>query len=458
MSVVRWVLLALVTALATVTVWRFWGPRPDAHAEGAPARFYCSMHPQIRSPQPGTCPICHMDLEPIPEARSSDPSASAAHAGHDHAAHPEASGSPPSASSAAGASAPSASAAASGAALSEVTAVGLSPDQQRAIGLVTAPAEEASLGDRLRVPGVIAAPETGLSQVRVRSPGFIERVAVRQTGVRVRRGQPLAYVYSPEVYRAQEEFLTASRWSGAGRAGDGAASPTTELAAAARRGLELLGMSRREIDEVARTGQPQRAVAVRAPASGYVTRYGAILGARAELDTVLYEIADLGTVWVIASVHERDLGLLRVGTPATFSLSSGAEEPLTGKVDLIEPLLDEATRTSRVRLVLRNPDGRLRPGQYGQVQFELPEARALFVPRDAVIQTGEHAYVYVATGDDHFEPRRVTVGLLRDGRLEIRSGLVRGEPVVTRGNFMLDSESRLRASLFQTTAPAGSAR
>jgi len=373
MAVVRWVLLGLVTALAGYTVWSYWGPRQSEHAAHEEAAYYCPMHPQIRSPEPGVCPICHMNLEPIPDERRNQ-------------------------------SAPAAS---------------------------TSVVESAAFGDRLRV----------------RAPGFVERVSVRQTGVRVHRGQPLAFIYSPEINQAQEAFVAATKWSGSESGGSSGQDGTRDIASAARRGLELLGLSTADIDEVARTGRPIRAVAVRAPAGGFVTRFSAVLGSRADPEMVLYEIADLSSVWVIASVHERDVRTLRAGTVARFIAAGGEREPLTGKIDLIEPALDELTRTTGVRLVLPNRDGQLRPGQFGEVEFELPAVSGLLVPRDAVIRTGEHEYVYVATGTDRFEPRNVTTGLAREGRVQVLSGLSAGDRVVTRGGFMLDSESRLQASL-----------
>lgn len=408
MALVRWGLLAIVTTLAVATVWTFWGPQRDEHSAHAADLYYCPMHPQIRSPRPGHCPICHMNLELIPDERQQAPVAAA----------------PP------------------GVTPPHVTAVTLPADKQQAIGLVTAPVELATLGERLRVPGVISAPETGLAQVRVRAPGFVESVAVRQTGARVRRGQPLAYVFSPEIYRAQEELLAASRWSAGGQAPGTAA----DLTAATRRSLELLGVGDTELEEILRTGRPIRALAVRAPINGVVTRFGAILGSRADPEMVLYEIADLSTVWVVASVHERELAALRVGMTARFTAADGGAAR-DGRIDLIEPVLDEASRTTRVRVVVANRDQALRPGQYGEVELELAAAPGLFVPRDAVIRTGESDYVYLASGADRFEPRKVVTGPMRDGRIQIRDGLSEGQRVVTRGSFLLDSESRLQDSL-----------
>jgi Cu(I)/Ag(I) efflux system membrane fusion protein len=427
MAGVRWGLLAVVTALAAYTALTYWAPRHAGHGEHAAhaqARYYCAMHPQIRSAEPGTCPICHMNLEPIPQERGSSSARAPATADGE----------------------PSALARAP----SDVTAVTLSAEQQHAAGLATSVVEEATLGERLRVPGVISAPETGASQVRVRAPGFVEQVAVRQTGVRVSRGQALAFVYSPEIYRAQEELLALTRWGG--QAGQAAAGPA-ELVVAARRGLELLGMSAAELDEVVRTGRPIRAIAVRAPAAGVVARFNAVLGSRADPETPLYELVDLSSVWVVASVHDRDLSAIRVGMIARFTTPAPGAAPLRARVELIEPLLEETTRTTRVRLAVPNRDGQLRPGQFGEVELELPASPGLFLPQDAVIRTGEHEYVYVATSAERFEPRGVRTGVTRDGRVQVLAGVSRGERVVSRGSFMLDSESRLRASLAAAPAP-----
>ncbi len=426
MAVVRWILLALVTLLAARTMWTFWGPSGADHASPQDNLFICPMHPQIRTNEPGQCPICHMDLEPIPAERRSEASASLA------------------------------SLAAAKASLAEsphgLVAVSISPEKQQAIELTSRAVMSESLGGSLRVPGVVQAPETGVAQVRVRAAGFVEKVAVSQTGVRVTRGQTLAWIYSPEVYRAQEEFLAATRWNAVPSPSGTGPSPAADMALAARRGLELLGLENADIEELVRSGRPMRAVPVRAPSPGYVTRFKAVLGFRADPETVLYELADLSTVWVVASVHERDMKSIRPGTPAHFAVTGQSTAPIEARVELVEPQIDENTRTSRVRFAVKNLHFLLKPGQFGEVTFELPAAQGLFVPRDAVINTGEHPYVYVVSGTDRFEPRLVRTGTEVGARVQVIEGLAAGDRVVTRGSFMLDSESRLQASF--AAAPA----
>ncbi|MEO8182407.1 MAG: efflux RND transporter periplasmic adaptor subunit [Deltaproteobacteria bacterium] len=427
MAIVRWILLALVTVVAGYSVWTYWGPGASTHPSHREDRYYCPMHPQIRSPDPGECPICHMNLEPIPEHRQAD--GAAAGAAPDMRARPNA---PP-----------------------DVVPVALTTERQQLIGVTTTVATRAALGQELRVPGSVEAPESGLAQVRSRAAGFIERVAVRETGVRVSRGQPLAWIYSPDIYRAQEEFLAASRWAaGAGTPSSASGTSPSEMAAAARRALELLGLSDSDIDEISRSGRSMRAIPVRAPISGHVTRFNAILGLHASPETTLYEIADLSRVWVIASVHERDLPHVRAGMPARFTSTSQPNDSVAARVELVEPEVSETTRTARVRLTIQNPKFELRPGQYGDVMFELPESTALVVPKDAVIHTGTHAYVFVDVGSGRFEPRTVRVGTQAGDRVQILEGVAEGDRVVSRGSFMLDSESRLQASLAAAPAPS----
>jgi Cu(I)/Ag(I) efflux system membrane fusion protein len=457
MAGVRWLLLAAVTGLAAYSLWSFWWRTDgDRHAT-ASVRFYCPMHPEVRSAQPGECPICHMNLEPIPEERRADPQTQAAASDRFYCPmHPEVRAHDPGECPICHMKLepiPEERKAGTGKSASgdveHVVSVDIAKAQQNHIGIATSQAKASDARGSLRVPAVLSAPETGRAEVRTRAAGFIERVIVRQSGERVQRGQVLAYIYSPEIYRAQEEFLAATRWGAQRRSP--ADATTASIAAAARRSLELLGLTPTDIDELGKRSEPLRAVPLRAPIGGYVTRFNAVLGSRADSETVLYELADLSSLWVIASVHERDAAQIRVGMNAEFRPAGDSAAPLQARVALIEPQLDENNRQSRVRLGLRNDGHTLRPGQYGEVSFELPARRGLFVPRDAVIDTGLSRYVYVQTGDERFEPRAVDLGPQNGELVEIRTGLRAGERVVTRGNFMLDSESRLRASLTEST-------
>ena len=439
MAVVRWAILVAVTAVAAFSVWRYWGPGSASIPSHREDRFYCPMHPQIRSPDPGHCPICHMTLEPIPEERR-------------QAAAPVTPAGPSDAGSDGGATP---SAADAGVALSPpqgLVPVTLSLDRQQLIGMSTAPVVRRALGAQLRVPGVVEAPESAVAQVHVRSAGFLERVAVRQGGVRVARGQTLAWIYAPEIYQAQQEMLTAQRWAGAPMEGGMTEPGHDDVFAAARRRLQFLGVADGDIDEVLRRGVALRAVPIRAPIDGYVTRYAAVLGQYATPEMTLYELSDLSRVWVVASLYERDLARVRRGMPAQFAAAGEGGPPIAARVELVEPSVGAETRTARVRLSVPNPSMRLRPGQYGDVTFSLPGAASLVVPRDAVADTGAARYVFVDAGGGRFEPRRVRTGVLSGEDLEVTEGLREGERVVARGSFMVDSESRLQAALAASPA------
>lgn len=438
MALVRWALLVAVTAVASVTLYRYWGPLPERGGAVTTARYYCPMHPQVTSAAPGECPICHMALEPIPAERTQS---------HAHTMTPPES--------------PRDAEVAPDGALEGVVPVMLTLDRQQLVGVVSEVVRRGDARSELRVPAVIEAPETSLAQVRVRAPGFIERIAVRETGVEVTQGQVLAWVYSPQVYQTQQELLTASRWASPGA--DARAGSVATMASAARQSLELLGVAPTDIETILRTGNALRAVPLRAPVAGWVLRREAVLGLYATPETELYRIADLSRVWIIASVHERDLARVSLGLSGRFvATAAGIETPRVARVTLVEPSVSVETRTARVRLELPNPSLALRPGQFGDVIFDAildagAADRGWTIPRDAVIDTGRQQYVFVERGNGLFEPRAVRVGSLVGERWEVLEGLVEGERVVTRGAFMVDSESRLRAALASMPA-AGASR
>ncbi|MEZ4411305.1 MAG: efflux RND transporter periplasmic adaptor subunit [Polyangiales bacterium] len=425
MGALRWALVIAVTALSTSAMLHFWGPRPGAHTDASAARYWCPMHHQVRSDRPGTCPICHMALVPIDDAPAQP----------DTHAHDTPDGG-----------------------VAGVVPVTLTLDRVQLGGVASSPVREADDGAGITAPAVVEAPERAVVEVHVRAPGFVEEAPVRETGVRVSRGQTLARVYLPQALQTQQELLAATRF----HAGSGPAAPhametisaPADLIAAARQNLSLLGMDPSDVDAVLRRGEPMRAFPLRAPIGGYVTRRAAVPGAYVTPETTLYEITDLGRVWVIASVDAEDVSRLHRGTVATFTPDEGA--PVSARVALIEPAVSLESRTARVRLELPNPGLALRPGQWGRARFDTPPVanapRELVVPRDAVIDTGDARYVFVDRGAGRYDPRAVTLGPRRGDDVVITRGLSRGERVVTRGAFMLDSESRLRASL--TEAPA----
>jgi Cu(I)/Ag(I) efflux system membrane fusion protein len=431
MAIVRWVLLALVASVAAGTVYRF-VLAPERAAAG-PDRFYCPMHPQIRSAARGSCPICYMSLEPIPEERGKG-------ALHD-AGTPHDSGAPHDAA------APKLDAGTQPPGLADVM---LTLERRQSIGVGTAAATRRAVSRELRLPTVIEAPERAVSELRVRTPGFVERVAPIETGQRVAAGTPLVYLYSPEILRAEEELFTAQRLDSLAFGADAGSARhgglPNDIARSAEQRLSLLGVDASDIERIVKSGKAERVVPVRAPSSGIVTARNVAVGTYATPEMMLFQITDLSKVWATATVAPEDLTLIRVGMQAEFSARGrGAASPV--EATLVEPLVAAETRTGRVRFVGKNTEGALRPGDIGEIRLTLPSEERLLVPRDAVIDHGTFRYVFVEQAHGVFSPRVVEVGPLFGDERAVTSGLEDGARVVTRGAFLLDSESRLEASL-----------
>jgi Cu(I)/Ag(I) efflux system membrane fusion protein len=410
MAIVRWVLVALAAVVATASIAGYVVQRSGQRTPIGQL-WYCPMHPSVVRDHPGECPICSMTLVPKPTGPVKQSATM-------NPAHPG----PPG-----------------------LSAVDLTPERIQLIGMKTVPVKREALGGELRTGGVVSPSERGLAQISTRYGGWIEKLLVSATGDRVRRGQVLATVYSPEVLRAQQELLVARGWTRS-EGGEGGG-----FSADARRRLELLGISGPDLDEILRAGKPVEAIPLRSPVEGYVVGKNAVAGLAVSPGSVLFEIADLSTVWVTADIHELDVSRVRVGQPARLELTAYADETHTGKVQFIYPVLDSGSRTLRVRLEFKNrvdKNGpRLRPGMYGTVHLDLPAESGLVVPAEALVDTGERRYLFVAMPGGHFEPREVKVGVHVRDRVEILGGVGEGEAVVTTGNFLIDSESRLRAAI-----------
>ncbi len=416
----RWLLIVLAATLAGFSWWTI--ARAEQGSQSEP-RYYCPMHPQVTSHDPGECPICHMTLEPIPKERQKAnqkpaPQVKARPEDHDHDAGAPAPGSPP----------------------PGTAPVELTLDRVQAIGVRTVLAEQRPGSDHLRAPAVVEAAESGFAAVHARAGGFVERVAVKETGIRVRAGQELAAIYSPEIYQAQAELLTVKSWNGQGQ--------SAETEQRVRQKLSLLGVSSAAVDAIVKRGEPERTISLSAPISGFVTKKNVVLGSFVTPETPLFEIVDLSKVYVIANLYASEIERAPVGTEGTFRATNKPEQPFTAKVDLVYPAVDPNARTTRVRLQVKSKDVVLVPGEYGYVEFSAPGTQTVSIPRDAVIDTGRHTYVFVALGEGKFAARTVALGAELDGeRIEVHAGLGAGERVVSGATFLLDSESRLRASL-----------
>jgi membrane fusion protein, copper/silver efflux system len=435
MAIVRWVLVVMTALVATGSILSFAGVHFGPATSGPSGQvYYCPMHPSVVQDRPGECPICSMTLVQKREGKT--------------APRPAASG----------------AVRAPIMALPGLADVDLTPERIQLIGMRTAAVKREAFGGDLRTVGVVAANERGLAQINSRFGGWIQKLLVSETGGRVRRGQVLATIYSPEVLRAEQELLLTHGWSSAA----GEAKPSHDhdhedfaggLDASARRRLELLGIAPEEIDEMLRTGKAAEAIPIRSPVDGYVVGKNVVAGVAVQSGSVLFEVADLTQVWVTADIYEQDISRIRVGQRARLELASYPGEMQLGKVTFIYPVLDAGNRTLRVRLEFRNKSDRngprLRPGMYGTVSLDLPSTTGLTVPAEALVDTGETHYLFVSKEGGRFTPRMVEVGAHLKDKVEILSGVAEGETVVTTGNFLVDSESRLRSAIEGQTSPGG---
>jgi Cu(I)/Ag(I) efflux system membrane fusion protein len=460
--ILRWGVV-LIVLLVVFSIGRSCAQKPVAAPEAAAVEgvvkadeiWTCSMHPQIRRNKPGQCPICGMDLIPVK---------------------------------------PSAPKAAAGSAPRFVT----SPDALKLMDVETAPVERRFVDREVRMVGKVDYDETRLAYLSAWVAGRLDRLYVDFTGVTVRKGDHMVDIYSPELLAAQEELLQAARFAQQmGR--DGAPNALgAKTLDAAREKLRLWGLTPEQVAEIEKSGQPQTNVTLYAPVGGVVIRKQGQVGMYVQTGTPIYTISDLSTVWVKLDAYESDLEWLRYGQKASVVAEAMPGESITGTVSFIDPVLDAATRTAGVRVNVPNPDGKLKPGMFvhGVVHVQIasegkvvsqelagkwicpmhaevlkdapgkcdicgmdlvtteslgyvPAATSeapLVVPATAPLVTGTRAVVYVRVPDTEeptFEGRVIEIGPRAGDYYLVKSGLVEGEQVVTRGNFKIDSSLQI---------------
>ena len=303
------------------------------------------------------------------------------------------------------------------------------------LGLRLAQVEQGSFSRLVDTVGSVGVDEHRIEAVQVRQPGWVERLDVRAVGDSVRHGQPLAGIYSPDLLATQQELLIAL------------GSKDPQLIDAARRRLTLFGLSEAQIARIEKSQHVERRVDYFAPFDGYVMDLGVRQGAEVQPGMMLFQLADLSTVWVTAEVAEIQAAWLRPGDRAEVEVPALPGERFEGQVDYLYPELTQATRTLKVRVVVTNPHKHLRPGMFAAAHFQsMAQERALTVPSESVIKTGMRSLVIVADDDTHFRPTRVRVGAEQGGRSEILEGLKLGQNVVASGQFLIDSEANLRGA------------
>ena len=318
------------------------------------------------------------------------------------------------------------------------------------MGLALAPVESRKFQRTIRTTGVVSLDETRTSHVHSKVRGWIERVTADFIGKKVFAGTPLCEIYSQEVYAAQLEFLsvidqTRARSQAQGAFADAERAASEKLAAAARRRLTLWDVPPAQIQKLEQTGQPQRTFTLTAPRSGIVVSRQAIAGMFIDPGTELYVVSDVSKLWAQADIYATDVPWMKVGTPASLTVEGMDSAARAATVSFLPPTIEEATRTLKVRFDLDNKDGRLRPGAFATVELQVDLGTSLAIPENAVIRAGSRDIAFVVAGAV-VEPRAVSLGPVVDGYYRVESGVTQGESVAVGAQFLIDSESRLRAT------------
>jgi len=406
--------------------------------------YQCPMHPTITADHPSDCPICGMKLVELKAGGSGERRIAFYRSPMDakqtsHEPRKDEMGMdylPVYEDEVKG----------GGSSVEGLATVQIDPARQQLIGLRTAPVTAGPVGGAWRTTGRVAVDETRVHHVNVKVEGFVEHIYVDFVGKPVRRGEPLFSLYSPELVSLQSEYLLAVKMRKELGSGSLAGSGE-ELVQSARERLKLWDVPDKVLEDLEHTGKVQKSLTLVSPMSGVVTKKDVVHGHKLSAGDMPYEITDLSQVWVLADVYESDLARTRIGMPASFTAQGIPGKEFKGRVAFVDPVLDPKTRTVKVRLAFANPKGELKPEMFGDVVLRATAREGLRIPADAVIDSGTRKVVFVSLGDGKFEPREVEAGAADGDQVEVKSGLADGDQVVVRANFLVDSESRLRASL-----------
>ncbi|MBI5409649.1 MAG: efflux RND transporter periplasmic adaptor subunit [Nitrospirae bacterium] len=367
----------------------------------------------------------------------------------------------------------------------EKNTVEIELEKQQLIGVKTIAAAVQSMRKTIRTVGRVEYDERRLATVNTKFEGWIEKLYVDYTGKYVKKGEPLAEIYSPELVATQQEFLNVLKWAKQSTDSNppsptfakgvntpltpldrGEPSPPLEkgdvgvfsdkslsdmlskdaerIVDAARQRLKLWDITDEQIKTIEESGKPIRTLTIYSPADGYVVQKMAIRGMRVMPGEKLFDLADLSTVWVISDIYEYELAFIKVGQTASISLSYFPGRQFTSTIDYIYPELSSATRTAKVRFVITNPSAQLKPQMFTSVEIKIDMGKRLVIPEEAVIDTGTRQIIYVDKGEGYFQPREVHLGLKADGLTEVLHGVEAGEKVAASGMFLIDSEAQLK--------------
>jgi RND family efflux transporter MFP subunit len=324
----------------------------------------------------------------------------------------------------------------------------LTPQRMQSIGVVLGKVESKPVNTELRFYGNVQVDERRQAYVQTRFAGWIRKVYADATGNFIGKGQPLFTIYSPDLVSTEHEYLLAKKNSEALQQSrvSGVSSGAASLFGAAKERLLQWEVSPAEIEKLDQGGKAITDLTINSPVSGYITQKNALPNMYVQPETMLYTIADLSDVWVLAQVFQSDAGKIKPGDPAEVTVDAYPGRVFNGRVDYILPQLDVNTRTLPVRLVFSNPGLKLRPGMYVNVRAKLPMGRQLVVPASAAFHSGTKNLLFVYGGEGNIEPREVELGPQVGDELVITKGVKAQEQIVTSANFLIDSEAQLQAA------------
>ena len=332
----------------------------------------------------------------------------------------------------------------------EVPTVEITPEKQQLIGVKIVEASMKPLQKIIRTVGRIEFDERKLFTINIKFEGWIEKLYADYTGRYIRKGEPLADIYSPELYATQQEFLNLLRWNKSEIRNQKSEIETMlskdaeVIIEAAKQRLKLWDISDEQIEKIQKTGNPIRTLTIFSPVNGYVVEKMAIQGMRVMPGEKLFNIADLSTLWILADIYEYELSLVKPGQKAKITLSYLPDKEFSSTINYVYPSLSGTTRTAKVRFEIPNYNDKLKPQMFTNIEIKIDLGKRLSIPDDAIIDTGTRQIVYVDTGEGNFEPREVMLGLKADGLREVLMGLKPGEKVASSASFMIDSEAKLK--------------